>query len=142
MNKILTEIFKTLCLFIIGGLSYGIIEVLYKGNTHWSMLIAGGLCFVLIGYINRFLKWETPLWKQMLIGGAIVTAVEFISGCIVNLWLGWNVWDYSDMPLNLLGQISLPFTAIWVLLSCVGIILDDVLRWLLFKEAKPHYVLF
>ena len=30
--------------------------------------------------------------------------------------LGWNVWDYSSMPLNLYGQICLPFSGLWFLL--------------------------
>lgn len=136
------RIIKDLFLFIVGGSAYCGIEILYRGNTHWTMFIVGALCFVLIGYINEIFSWDMALWKQMLIGGCIITTLEFISGCIINLWLGWNVWDYSSLPLNILGQMCLPFFFLWVLLSLVGIILDDVLRWLIFKEEKPHYKLF
>ena len=72
----------------------------------------------------------------------VVTGIEFVSGCIVNLWLGWNVWDYSHMPFNLLGQICLPFSLLWVLVSGIAVILDDYLRYWLFREEKPHYRLF
>ena len=78
----------------------------------------------------------------MLIGGAIITVVEFVSGCIINLWLGWNVWDYSHIPLNILGQICLPFFFAWVGRSLVGIVLDDIIRWLCFGEEKPRYKIF
>lgn len=83
-----------------------------------------------------------PLWEQCIFGSFIITAVEFLSGCVINLWLGWDVWDYSNLPFNVLGQVCLPFMALWVFLSAVGIVLDDYLRYWLFGEEKPHYKLF
>ena len=118
MNKLKT-LFECLFLFIVGGSIYYIIETVYKGITkgissHWSMFVLGGMCFIAIGSINQFyITWDMLLVKQMIIGACIITILEFITGCIVNLNLGWNVWDYSDVPLNILGQICLPFTIIW-----------------------------
>ena len=140
-QKIATVV-KNLILFEIGGLIYSLIEIIYRGNTHWAMFIVGGLCFLLVGWINKFFSWDLALWKQMLIGGAIITAVEFVSGCIINLWLGWNVWDYSHVPLNILGQVCLPFYFAWVGLSLIAIIIDDIIRWLFFNEEKPRYKIF
>ena len=140
-QKIATVV-KNLILFEIGGLIYSLIEIIYRGNTHWTMFIVGGLCFLLVGWINKFFSWDLALWKQMLIGGIIITAVEFVSGCIINLWLGWNVWDYSHVPLNILGQVCLPFYFAWVGLSLIAIILDDIIRWLFFNEEKPRYKIF
>ena len=51
------------------------------------MFLLGGLCFVLIGLLNEVIPWEMPLPLQGVIGSAIVTALEFATGCIVNLWL-------------------------------------------------------
>ena len=133
---------KKLILFSIGGGIYNLVEILYRGNTHWTMFVVGGVCFICIGWINEFLPWTLALWKQMLIGGAIITIIEFLSGCIINLWLEWNVWDYSHVPLNILGQVCLPFFFAWVGLSLVGIVLDDVIRWLCFGEEKPRYKIF
>lgn len=132
---------KALVLWGIGGLLYICCELLFRGHSHWTMFIVGGICFVLIGVINEIIPWEMSIWQQTLIGAAIVTAVEFVSGCIINIWLGWAVWDYSDMPLNVLGQVCLPFTIIWLFLSVAAIILDDYLRYWLFGEEKPHYIL-
>lgn len=128
-------------LFIIGGLIYALIEIIFRGYSHWTMVILGGVCFVLIGLINEHFSWDLELWKQMLISTVIITLGEFITGLIVNVWLGWNVWDYSDMPLNIMGQICLLFSVIWFFLSLVAIVLDDYLRYWLFKEEKPHYKL-
>lgn len=136
---------KYLLLFLIGGSIYITIEILWRklmGSTptHWTMFILGGLCFLLIGEINEFLSWETPVWKQCAIGTVIVLALEFTFGCILNLWLGIGVWDYSDTPFNILGQISLPFAVAWYFLTALAIFLDDWLRYWLFGEEKPHYI--
>lgn len=132
---------RPLVLFGIGGLIYFGIEMLYRGHSHWTMFFVGGLCFVLVGAINEYFPWEMPLWKQAIIGALIITSVEFVSGCIINLWLGWNVWSYSNQPFNVLGQICLPFSVLWVVVSIFGIILDDYLRYWLFGEEKPRYKL-
>lgn len=91
--------------------------------------------------------------KQSFISAVIITIFEFITGCIVNLWLGWAVWDYSDLPFNLLGQICLYYFLLWIPLSAVGIVLDDWIRYGLYlalhryfprmqKREKPHYRIF
>ena len=134
------RVLRPLVLWGVGGLIYVIMEYLFRGHSHWTMFIVGGLCFLLLGAINEIIPWEMPIWQQAIIGAVIVTAVEFISGCIINLWLGWNVWDYSGLPLNVLGQICIPFCAMWILLAVVGIVLDDYLRHWWFGEEKPHYV--
>ena len=126
---------------IIGGIIYYLLECLWRGYSHWTMFILRGICFIALGLINEILSWDTPLVIQMLIGGTIITILEFITGCIVNLWLGWNVWDYSDLPYNLLGQISLFSSIGWIGLSLVGIVLDDFIRWKYFDEEKPRYKL-
>lgn len=132
---------KALVLLCIGGFLYICCELAFRGYSHWSMFLVGGLCFLCIGAINELIPWEMPIWQQTVIGAVIVTIIEFIAGCIINVWLGWGVWDYSGMPFNVLGQICLPFTAIWLLLAIVAIILDDCLRYWLFREEKPHYKL-
>ena len=141
MNKTLKTIFKYLILFIIGGSGYYGLEYMWRGFSHWTMALLGGVCFVLIGGINEFLTYEMPLWKQCLIGSVVITIFEFIVGCIVNLWLGWNVWDYSETPFNILGQICLPFSLLWFVISGLVIITDDWFRYWWFGEEKPHYKL-
>ena len=126
-------------LFFVGATIYVVIEKLYRGYSHWTMFLLGGICFIALGLINEVIPWDMPLLLQMFIGGIIITVLEFITGCVVNLWLGWNVWDYSELPFNLWGQISLFSSIVWVGLSLVGIVLDDFIRWKFFDEEKPHY---
>lgn len=134
---------KELILFFIGGLLYIIIELLWRGRSHWTMFILGGLCFIIIGALNNFIyTYKDSLIKQMLVSSFIITLLEFISGVILNIFLNLNVWDYSNMPCNLLGQVCLPFSILWVFLSLAAIILDDYIRYYLFDEEKPHYNFF
>ena len=131
--------FKELVLFLIGAASYILIEILWRGHSHWTMFVLGGVCFVCLGLINEVIPWNIVLWKQVLLGASIVTILEFITGCIINIYFRLNVWDYSNMRFNILGQVCLVYFILWIPLSTVGIILDDYLRYLIFREVKPHY---
>lgn len=140
------RILKPTILFVIGGTIYTLVEIFWRtlrGSTptHWTMFVLGGLCFLLIGGINEYLSWETPFPVQLLIGTGVVLLLEFIFGCVLNLWLGLNVWDYSDTPFNILGQVCLPFAFAWLFLVTLAIVLDDYLRYWLFNEEKPRYKL-
>lgn len=130
---------KYAILYAIGGLIYEGIEIAARGHTHWTMFLVGGLCFVLVGGINNWISWDMLFELQMLIGGAVITCVEFFSGMIINVYFGLNVWDYSNRAFNLMGQICLLFSLAWCLLSAVAIVLDDYLRYWLFGEDRPVY---
>ena len=130
---------KMLFVFGTGGLLYNLLELAWRCWTHWTMCFLGGACFVSMGLINEILPWAMPIWQQMAIGACIITGLEFLTGCIVNLWLGWGVWDYSQMPGNLLGQICPQYFGMWLLVALAGIILDDCLRYWRWEEEQPHY---
>ena len=124
-------------LFFIGGSLYGLLEILFRGHTHWTMFILGGACFVVMGLLNEYkIPWHWCLLRQAVISACIITIFEFFTGCIVNLWLGWQVWDYSNLPFNLLGQICLYFFLLWIPLSAAGIIFDDWIRYLRYMFVK------
>jgi len=142
MLKLYNNTLKYILLFFIGGYSYCGIEVLFRGFTHISMLVAGGICFVLIGLLNEVFPHKIALLSQMVISAAIITVVEFLVGLVVNVWLGLHVWDYSRLPYNFMGQICLLYANIWFLLSLASILMDDYLRYFLLGEEKPHYKVF
>jgi uncharacterized membrane protein len=126
---------KETIIFLIFGFLYICLELLYRGHTHISMFFVGGLCGVLIGLINDNTP-DMPLFYQCILGTTIVTLIEFISGCYLNIYLGLGVWDYSHVPFNFLGQVCLPFSIIWMLLSIPVIYLDDYLKNKLLKEVQ------
>ena len=133
------RLLKYLFLFWFGGSFYITLEVLYRGYSHWSMGLLAGIVFIIVGSLNQVWGWETDLVLQVLAGVLIATTGEFITGCIVNLWLRWNIWDYSHLPGNILGQICPQFVALWIPIVLLAIILDDVIRYRFFDEEKPRY---
>lgn len=139
MDSTTKKMLKYLILLLIGGFVYYAFELVLRGWSHWTMFLLGGLCFVLIGEYNEHVEWDTPLIKQGIVGACIVTALEFIVGMIVNVYFGWGIWDYSNVPLNFMGQICLPFSIMWIAVSILAVVVDDWVRYFLFKEEKPHY---
>lgn len=130
---------KYLILFLLGGYTYYSIEILWRGYSHYSMIICGGICFIYAGLQNEQVEWDYPFWKQILRVEAFILSAEFITGCIVNLWLGLNVWDYSGLPGNILGQTCPQFALLFLPLSAIAIIVDDFIRWKWFGEEKLRY---
>lgn len=107
-----------LFLFLFGAAGYSIIELIWKGSTHWSMAIDGGICLIMISIINNRLK-DRSLLLRAFFCALFITAVELVTGIIFNLYLKMDIWDYSDRFMNLYGQICLLYSFLWFLLSCV-----------------------
>ena len=130
------ELAKYGAVFLTGAFGYGGIELLYRGWTHWSMLCAGGVCLLLIYLINR--KINAAFWQKCILGGAVITTVEFVTGGIVNILLGWNVWDYSGRMFDLMGQICPALSLCWVLLSAPALLLCRLADGVFGTGAKPE----
>ena len=113
--------------YAVGGLLYALLELVWRGWTHWCMVLCGGACFTLMYRIGLL---GIPLIRKWLLCAAAITAVEFFTGCLVNLRLGWGIWDYSALPFNLLGQICPHFILLWLALSVPGLELCSILRQL------------
>ena len=101
--------------FALGAFLYTVIEVLWRGYTHLSMTFTGGVCLVILYGLNSWLH-GLGLPLKCAIGAIAITLVEFLVGCLVNLWLDLAVWDYSAQPFNLMGQVCLGYSAAWFVL--------------------------
>lgn len=108
---------NVLILFLFGAISYSLLEIIWRGFTHWSMFVLGGLCFLLVSQVAVSCCDRLPLWFCCVVNTLLITGLEFVTGCVVNLGFGWNVWNYTNQPLNLMGQVCIGFTALWFLLS-------------------------
>lgn len=138
-QKYLSLLFKYIFLFWFGGSTYVTLEVMWRGYSHWTMFVLAGAVFIFIGLLNEIWEWGSSFVLQCIIGTIVATIAELFTGIIVNLWLGWNVWDYSNLPGNFIGQICPQFTIVWLFISIIAIVVDDVIRWKFFGEEKPHY---
>ena len=130
---------EELLIMILGGCGYVLVELLWRGRSHVSMFLLGGVCFWLIGRLDR--DKPIPLAVQACLGAMLVTALELVTGLVVNCWLKLRVWDYSGLPLNMMGQICLYYFVLWIPLSAGAVVLEDAVRWVLFRRPMPHYSL-
>lgn len=118
---------------VLGGSLYYCIEMVYRGHSHWSMFLLGGGCFWWIDFICEKVTFVKSIWGKMALSAAGITVMEWFSGCILNLWLKLNVWDYSRLPLQIMGQICLLFSFLWFLLSFPAMKVCKSVRVLFFE---------
>ncbi|MCR5484266.1 MAG: putative ABC transporter permease [Clostridiales bacterium] len=121
--------------FLCGSAVYGALEIVYRGHTHWSMALTGGTVLLLIYFINQRLP-KLNIALKSLLGGGMITAVEFAVGCVVNMIFKLNVWDYSSRAYNILGQICPRFSLYWIGLSVPAFLLSSFLKQKFFKQNK------
>lgn len=98
------KIWRKAVMFYLGGCLYVGLELLWRGRSHWSMFLAGGGCFVILGQLRgRFIALK---------GAAVITLAELVTGLLVNR--DYRVWDYRNEPGNFLGQICPLFCLLWI----------------------------
>ncbi|MCM1545008.1 MAG: putative ABC transporter permease [Ruminococcus sp.] len=131
------RIIEYVIIFCIGSFMYGLIEVLYRGYTHWTMMLTGGVVFAVLYLVNLSLKTRSFVLRG-LIGCLIITLTEFLVGVTVNLIFKMHVWDYSSIPGNLFGQICPLFSLWWFLLSIPAVYIIVFLHWQLNKKLNIH----
>ena len=116
---------ETLFCFVFGGVFYGMLEIAVRGYTHWTMVLTGGAVLALLNSVNK--SKHIGLFYRCIIGAVIITSLELAVGMIVNIRLGWGVWDYSDRWMNVFGQICPRFSMYWFMLNLP---LIPLFRWL------------
>ena len=116
IGDVMNKAKEFIIVFLFGGIIYALIEVMARGFTHWTMFITGGLVFYSLYLIFNYIG-KGHLILKCAIGCAIITSAEYLIGAIVNLKFNMNVWDYSDKPFNLFGQICLLYSLGWFFLS-------------------------
>ena len=110
------KMFLGLGLFIIGAVGYAGIELLWRGRTHWTMMLAGGLCLNILYVVFRKHR-NMDYVTRAVTGTMIITPIEFVIGIIVNYRLHMNIWDYSNERWNILGQICPLYSMLWGILT-------------------------
>lgn len=116
------KIWKKAVLFYLGGCVYVTIELLWRGWSHGSMFLAGGLCFLLIGHLGQ-MQPVLPVAVRTVLGAGIITMVELASGMLFNR--SYQVWDYRSQPGNFMGQICPVYSLLWIPVSLAAMVLYD-----------------
>lgn len=143
-NKVLSMLMWTW-----GGTVYFFMEVFWKTfvsnkpeQISWTMLLLAVFLCIPVERCGDELPWECPLWLQSLVCSSVVLVVEFLAGIVLNIWLQLNIWDYSNLKFNILGQVCPQFFGIWFVLCFIFIPVFDWIRWSIQGGEKPHYRLF
>lgn len=134
-------VLQELFLLAFGGIVYYNIEILWRGYSHPSMALLGGLCFISIGLINEIFPYSMKFEYQIIVGVLLVTILEFIFGYILNIQMGLNIWDYSNMPLNVMGQICVPYMFLWIFLVALSIVVDDWSKYFLSSFIYKRFMI-
>ena len=139
----MSKVLKVLTIWFLMGMVYFVIEGIWRipkgGDANVVMLPIGGLCGLLIGSINQIPKfYNMSVFKQSLIGTGIVLVIEYTAGYILNIKMGLDIWDYSDMFFNINGQICLEFGLIWLLIMPAAIWLEDFIRFKFWNEGVGY----
>lgn len=139
MNKKI--IIPYLTIFIISGLIYIILELLWRGHTHWTMFLCAGLCGLVMANINNnLLEFDTDFLEQVFCSALCCTTFEFLFGIIFNG--DFSIWDYRGLwgTIHALGdQVNILFFGIWIIISFFSLPFLDWLQWKLGLAEKPYY---
>lgn len=127
-------------MFAFGAVGYPLLELLWRGESHILMALAGGICFLAIYAISLLPKRKVPLILKCLLGALVITAVELAIGLIANLHFGMDIWDYSHLPLNFKGQICLLFSGVWFLICIPMTLLCGLLRRSFSRSDRRYWV--
>ncbi len=103
---------KPFFFFLLGGGIYTLLELLWRGRSHWSMFLLGGGCFLALGRLG---KLRLPEALRPVVGSLLITLGELTTGLLLNR--DYSIWDYRQSPMNFMGQICLGFSLLWMPLS-------------------------
>ena len=130
-------------IFNISGIIYILIEIAYRGYSHWTMYLCAGLCgLVLANVNNNLLKFDTDFRIQVAVGALLCTLTEFLFGIAFNG--DFTIWDYRGLwgTIHWLGdQVNILFIGAWALISLFALPFLDWLQWKLGLENKPYYII-
>lgn len=128
-------------IFIISGLIYIMLELIWRGRTHWTMFLCAGLCGLVMANINNnLLEFDTDFLKQVIVSALCCTGFEFLFGIMFNG--DFSIWDYRGLwgTIHILGnQVNILFFGIWIIISVFSLPFLDWLQWKLGSEEKPYY---
>ncbi len=127
---------KKLLYFFCGGLSYVLLELCWRGRSHWSMFLLGGICFLILTYLSQS---RLSFLNQMLLGMGAITGLELAAGLLLNCVLGLGVWDYSTLPYHFMGQICLNYCLLWIPVSGAGLLGALGLRKIMGESPPPPF---
>lgn len=150
------KFYKLFYLFIFGSIFGWVIEVIPNividgvFYNHSSLVIGPfnlvyGIGAVIITLLLYSFKDSSSL--LIFIASSIFgTIFEYLMSLCMELLVGFTAWDYSHLPLNINGRVSIRFTIFWGLLGIVWFkhlypyMMENVINK--FKEKKATKIMY
>lgn len=111
--------------FLAGAILYSSIEMIWRGRTHWTMAVLGGIVYMILNSISTRTQGMSIAVKS-IIGSGVITLLEFLVGLVLNVKMGLKIWSYENIGYNILGQICPRYTVYWFILSMVAFIIIGI----------------
>lgn len=128
-------------IFNVSGLIYILLELLWRGRSHWTMFICAGLCGLVMAAVNdNWLDFETDFRIQVFVCALMCSTMEFFFGIVFNG--DFSIWDYRGLwgTLHVFGdQVNILFFGVWILISVFALPFLDWMEWKLGLEGEPYY---
>lgn len=140
LRNLLVRLLQIATIFFFSGTAYIVIEIIFRGYTDFSMWILGGICGVIITFVNNglILDEKTPFEYQVAFCSMCCIVGELIAGLIVNQ--DYHVWDYRELfGTFAYGQLNIFFIMAWICICIFAIPLLDWIEWKLLDGRKPVY---
>jgi len=142
-KRILFHLFRMITLFILVGLAYVLVELVYRQTSDVSMFyLAGFLGVFCIDMPNNIYSFDLDYRWQVLISTILCTLGEGLCGLYVNIYKGWEIWNYSNIWGSFFwDQCNVFFVFAWgLLIALIGIPFCDIVNYYLFKiDPAPYY---
>ena len=135
------KLIPIILIFIISGIIYCLIEIAYRGYTHYSMFLCAGMAGIAITFLNDWVyEFNTDFRTQCITAGLICSGIEFIIGEFFNR--DYSIWDYRGLwgTIKCLdSQVNVMFVCAWIVICAFAIPFLDYLQWKLGMGEKPWY---
>lgn len=90
-------------------------EFINRGFLHGPLIPIYGFSAIMI--LLTTIRWRENAAAIYIIGALTATLFELVTGTVMERLFGVKYWDYSNLPLNYKGHISVIVSLFWGLLS-------------------------
>lgn len=78
VKRVSKRVSEIVFLIAAGGSTYYLIEIWFRGFSHWTMFVLGGVALTFCSFQGEVMHWSEPMWIQIIRAVLFLTSLEFI----------------------------------------------------------------
>ena len=82
VKRVSKRVSEIVFLIAAGGSTYYLIEIWFRGFSHWTMFVLGGVALTFCSFQGEVMHWSEPMWIQIIRAVLFLTSLEFMTGII------------------------------------------------------------